>query len=92
MKIIAPLTNTKSYFCKHSFADVNAFSSVPASAAVQGPARSSVATKEDVDKKENKPAPEKTEEVYFSRSSGLPLKFLDTSAKSTPLLFSTWTI
>ena len=66
---------------------MNAFNSVPANAAVQGPARSSVAVKEDADEKENKPAEEKTEDVYFSRSNGLPLKFLDTSAKST-LFFS----
>ena len=52
---------------------------------MQGPARSAVATKEDAQKKENKPAPEETEDVYYSRSSGLPLKFLDTTAKSKSL-------
>ena len=49
---------------------------------MQGPARSSVSKKEDAHKKENEPAPEETEDVYYSRSNGLPLRFLDTSAKS----------
>ena len=62
--------------------EVNGFSSVQSNAAVQGPARSAVTTKEDAQKKENKPAPDETEDVYYSRSSGLPIKYLDTTAKS----------
>ena len=64
---------------------------------MQGPARSSVAKKGEGKKKQakvqsaasNQPATEETEDEYYSRSNGLKLRYLDTSAKSELCYFDT---
>ena len=80
--LLAQYCSYKLTFTRFTYSAINAFDSIAQTSAVQGPARSSVAKKEDAHKKENKPAPEETEDVYYSRSTGLPVKYLDISAKS----------
>ena len=75
----------------------SAFQPVPQAASQglsQGPARSSVAKKGNAHKKQDNiqsaisknPAPEETEDVYYSRTTGEKLNYLDTSAKSEFIL------